>query len=110
MLSAYEANAQVQVTDEPNEDHRLSPITDQQQIALLQDFFFERQLYIADGHHRYETALNYREEVREMHRQLDPWDAANFVMMALIDVDDPGLLILPTHHLRFGLRRDELSS
>src|SRR5260370_21434661 len=45
-----------------------------------------------------------------MHRQLDPWDAANFVLMALIDVDDPGLLILPTHRLLFGLSRDALSS
>lgn len=110
MLSAYAANPEVQFTDEVNEEHRLSPITDQQQIALLQNFFVERQLYIADGHHRYETALNYREEVREMHRQLDPWDAANFVLMALIDVDDPGLLILPTHRLLFGLSQDALSS
>src|SRR5437016_10036483 len=52
MLSAYAANPAVQVTGEANEEHRLSPITDQQQIALLQNFFVERQLYIADGHHR----------------------------------------------------------
>src|SRR5260370_41844008 len=45
-----------------------------------------------------------------MHRQLAPWDAADFVLMALIDVDDPGLLILPTHRLLFGLSRDALSS
>src|SRR6266699_4214352 len=108
MLSAYAANPAVQVTGEANEEHRLTPITDQQQIALLQNFFVERQLYIADGHHRYETALNYREEVREMHRQLDPRDAANFVLMALIDVDDPGLLVLPTHRLLIGLNQDAL--
>jgi len=65
---------------------------------------------MADGHHRYETALNYREEVRTMHRKLDPEDAANFVLMALIDVDDPGLLVLPTHRLLSGLSKDALNA
>src|SRR5260221_2076076 len=109
LLNLYTANPEVQITDEANEEHRLNPITDEKQIELLQNFFSERQLYIADGHHRYETALNYREEVRETRRQLDPQDAANFVLMALIDVDDPGLLVLPTHRLLFGLSRDALS-
>src|SRR6266566_6755682 len=97
LLTSYAAKAEVQITDEVNEDHHLHPITDEEQIALIQDFFSERQLYIADGHHRYETTLNYHEEVRAMHRKLDPKDAANFVLMALTDVDDPGLLVLPTH-------------
>src|SRR6266852_4684909 len=108
LLSSYAEKAEVQITDEVNEVHRLHPITDENQIALIQNFFAERQLYIADGHHRYETALNYREEVRAMHRKLDPKDAANFVLMALTDVDDPGLLVLPTHRLLFGLSQDAL--
>src|SRR5438093_9419463 len=58
LLSSYAVNAEVQITDEVNEEHRLHPITDEQQIALIQNFFAERQLFIADGHHRYETALN----------------------------------------------------
>jgi uncharacterized protein (DUF1015 family) len=110
LLSPYAASPEVQITDEANEKHHLHPITDEQQIALIQNFFAERQLYIADGHHRYETALNYREEVRAMHRKLDINDAANFVLMALIDVDDPGLLVLPTHRLLFGLSQDALSA
>src|SRR6266516_860674 len=109
LLSAYASNAEVQITDEVNEEHRLQPITDLEQIALIQNFFAERQLYIADGHHRYETALNYREEVRTMHRKLDPEDAANFVLMALTDLDDPGLLVLPTHRLLFGFCEDALN-
>ncbi|HKF38683.1 MAG TPA: DUF1015 domain-containing protein [Ktedonobacteraceae bacterium] len=109
LLDPYAANPEVQITDEAHEEHRLSPITGEKQIELLQDFFSERQLYIADGHHRYETALNYREEVRETRRQLDPQDATNFVLMALTGVDDPGLLVLPTHRLLFGLSRDALS-
>src|SRR6266566_8052766 len=108
LLSSYAEKTEVQITDEVNEVHRLHPITDENQIALIQNFFAERQLYIADGHHRYETALNYREEVRAMHRKLDPKDAANFVLMALTDFDDPGLLVLPTHRLLFGLNQAAL--
>jgi len=103
LLAPYAAGAEVKITDEVNEEHRLQPITDSKQIALIQDFFAERQLYIADGHHRYETALNYRNEVREQRHGLDPDDAINFVLMALVDLDDPGLLILPTHRVLFGL-------
>jgi uncharacterized protein (DUF1015 family) len=110
LLSSYAAKAEVQITDEVNEDHLLHPITDEEQIALIQDFFSERQLYIADGHHRYETALNYSEEVHAMRHQRDPDDAANFVLMALIDLDDPGLLVLPTHRLLSGLSQDALNT
>jgi uncharacterized protein (DUF1015 family) len=108
LLSSYAENVEMHITDEENEEHRLHPITDEHQIALIQNFFAERQLYIADGHHRYETALNYREEVRAKHRKLDPKDAANFILMALTDVDDPGLLVLSTHRLLFGLSQDAL--
>jgi uncharacterized protein (DUF1015 family) len=110
LLGAYAANAEVQITDEVNEEHRLHPITDAQQIALIQNFFSERQLYIADGHHRYETALNYREEILELRRELRPDDAVNFVLMALIDIDDPGMVVLPTHRLVFNLGQDALNS
>ena len=67
-------------------------------------------MYIADGHHRYETALNYREEIREQRRYIHENDAVNFVLMALIDVDDPGLLVLPTHRLLIGLSPEALSA
>nr|BBH95372.1 phosphatase [Thermogemmatispora argillosa] len=108
LLQPYAERAEVQVRDELADEHRLHPITDPQQIALIQDFFSQRQLFIADGHHRYETALSYREEIRELHRGLDPEDGANFVMMVLIDVDDPGLLVLPTHRLLSGLSAEQL--
>src|SRR3989440_3424216 len=110
LLAAHAANAEVQFTDEANEQHRLHLFTDPTQIALIQNFFAERQLYIADGHHRYETALNYREEIREQRRYIHENDAVNFVLMALIDVDDPGLLVLPTHRLLIGLSSEALGS
>ncbi len=110
LLSSYAADPEIKIIDEAQEEHRLHAITDEQSIALIQDFFSERRLYIADGHHRYETALNYREEVLAMHKDLHSDDAVNFVLMALIDLDDPGLLVLPTHRLVSSLSQDALAA
>lgn len=109
LLSTYAERAEVQIVDEVGEEHRLHAITDIQEIALIQDFFAERQLYIADGHHRYETSLAYQQEILEQRRELHSEDAVNFVMMALIDLDDPGMLVLPTHRLLFALSQDALN-
>ena len=103
LLATYEEHPAVEIVDEVGEQHRLTPVTDAQHVALIQNFFEQRQLYIADGHHRYETALAYRNEVREQRNGLHPDDAANFVMMSLIDLDDPGMLVLPTHRILFNL-------
>ena len=108
LLAAYAAQAEVRITDEVNEEHILHPINDEQVISRIVDFFLQRQLYIADGHHRYETALQYREEIRAQRHELLDTDSANFVLMALIDLDDPGMLVLPTHRLLFNLRPEAL--
>ncbi|MEE8362629.1 MAG: DUF1015 domain-containing protein [Dehalococcoidia bacterium] len=65
-------------------------------------------LYMADGHHRYETAITYRDEVRAG-GGLEPDDAANFRMMTLISIDDPGLLLLGYHRALGSATPDELS-
>jgi uncharacterized protein (DUF1015 family) len=57
------------------------------------------RLYIADGHHRYETALNFRNRQRLEHPEAPPEAAFNFVLMLLVDINDPGLVILPTHRI-----------
>ncbi len=103
LLDSYANRAETRVVDEVGETHLLHPISDPVQVALIQDFFAERQLYIADGHHRYETALAYRAELEEQRRGLHAEDALNFVLMALIDIDDPGMLVLPTHRILFNL-------
>ena len=110
LLATYAEHAEVVITDEVGEEHRLHPIRDSHQLAQIQDFFGERQLYIADGHHRYETALAYQQEIRDQRRELYPEDAANFVLMALIDVDDPGMLVLPTHRILVGLDQAALAT
>lgn len=110
LLNSYAENAAIQIVDEVGEEHILQPITDGQQVALIQDFFAQRQLYIADGHHRYETGLAYRAEIEEQRGgTLHPDDAVNFTLMALIDVEDPGMLVLPTHRLLFGLSQQTLA-
>ncbi len=109
LLASYATRPEVEITDEANEQHTLQPITDEQQIILIQDFFSERQLFIADGHHRYETALNYRNEARERHKDMYAADAANYVMMALVDMEDAGMLVLPTHRLLHGLSAERLA-
>lgn len=101
---------QVHITDEAGEQHLLHPVNDPATVERIQDFFAQRQLYIADGHHRYETALNYRNEVLEARRELARDDAANFVMMTLIDLDDPGMLVLPTHRLLADLNPETLAN
>ena len=63
-----------------------------------------RQLYIADGHHRYEVALAYRDERRRAERRRSGDDAgAEFTLMCLVDLADPGVGILPMHRLVHGL-------
>ena len=110
LLAPYAAEAAVQVVDEAQEEHRLHAVTDPARIELIQDFFSERPLYIADGHHRYETALNYREEILAARKRLHADDAVNFALMALIDLEDPGLLVLPTHRLVHHLSQEALEN
>lgn len=109
LLQEYEQDPQIQVIDEQGEQHLLTPINNPEQIALIHSFFEQRQLYIADGHHRYTTALQYREEMLAQRKELDAQDGINFVMMSLIDVDDPGWLVLPTHRILFHLSPDQLT-
>ena len=110
LLAPYATRSEVELFDEGGEQHRLEPIIDAAAITRIQDFFTARQLYIADGHHRYTTALQYRDEIQKQHGQLDPMDGANFVLMALISIDDPGMLVLPTHRILFDLPQHMLAS
>lgn len=72
-------------------------IKDRDTIALLEKSFADKQLFIADGHHRYETALNYRNYLRESGAAAD--GLYNYVMMLLVDMEDDGLVVFPTHRM-----------
>jgi uncharacterized protein (DUF1015 family) len=76
------------------------PITQPEVIAaVLEEMAPKRNLIIADGHHRYETALTYRDEARMQHPDAPSNAGFNHCLVALVSMDDPGLVILPTHRL-----------
>lgn len=79
-------------------EHRLWVSTDENKNTALSARFSDKKLYIADGHHRYETALNFRNALREKSGTV-PGDPADSVMMFVIDIFDPGLVVFPTHRL-----------
>ena len=87
------------ITGEDGDYHTVWSITGAEQFHDLAEVFRTSRLYIADGHHRYETALNFRNKQRQDHPEAPPDAAFNFVLMLLVDVADPGLTILPTHRL-----------
>lgn len=77
-------------------------LTDADALAGLAGALEDKQIFIADGHHRYTTALAYRDERRAAAEKsgVSPTDPAyDFVMMALVNMDDPGLVVLPTHRV-----------
>ena len=97
--------------DEARESHRLWVLRDAALAEQIAAFYRERQLYIADGHHRYETCLAYRDEQAALRKEtLPPDDALNFTLMALSAVEDPGLVVLPTHRMLRDLDAMHLSA
>jgi uncharacterized protein (DUF1015 family) len=103
----------LQATDHLGVVSKLWPVTDQQTVSAVSGALGPKPIFIADGHHRYETALRYREEKREAGELTGPDHPANFVLMMLVSMQDPGLVILPTHRLVSGLaelRAEQLAS
>jgi uncharacterized protein (DUF1015 family) len=81
--------------------NKIWKLTDPAKIAVIQDVFKEQQLVIADGHHRYETAVTYRNMRREKAGLWKEDDAYNYRMTYLVPVQDEGLIILATHRCLF---------
>jgi uncharacterized protein (DUF1015 family) len=92
----------VEATDHLGMVHRMWTVTDTAVISKLVELMGPKPLFIADGHHRYETACNYRDELAAAGK-LTPDHPANFVLMMCVGMSDPGLLVLPTHRLFRGL-------
>ena len=88
-------------------ENRLWAVTDTDLIAAVREAMSDKKLYVADGHHRYSTALMYRNWLAEQEGQLPQDHPARFVLMALAVMEDPGMLILPTH--RVLVEVDDLS-
>jgi uncharacterized protein (DUF1015 family) len=88
---------QLDIVDESGVVNKLWVITDPAVHQRVAATLKERPLYIADGHHRYETALNYSRSEK------DRCPGAAFILMYLVNTADPGLVVLPTHRIVRGL-------
>ncbi len=93
----------LEATDHLGVVSRLWPVTDQQVISKVIGLMGPRPVFIADGHHRYETGLKHLEEQRAAGEVPNADTPANFILMNLVGMSDPGLRILPTHRLVSGL-------
>lgn len=89
----------VNFIDDQNHRHRLWRITDPEIHRQVTESMQPKRLFIADGHHRYETALNFRNHLKDTDPSFDEKHPANYVMMYLCSMSDPGLIILPAHRL-----------
>ncbi len=88
-----------EVRDEYDVVHRLWVVSDPQKVSAIQSAMTDQKLVIADGHHRYETALNYRNERRAEASFVDPAAPYERAMMTFINTRSEGLVILPTHRV-----------
>lgn len=81
--------------------HAVERIADPDAARALHELMRDKPIFIADGHHRYETALNYRREWRAAHPEIpeDTPVAADYILITLTAFEDEGLLVLPTHRL-----------
>jgi uncharacterized protein (DUF1015 family) len=104
-----EAQPIIEVEDSSRVKHAVWRVIDPQKIKLLQKALEGKALVITDGHHRYESALAYRDE-RRMREEWTEDPAFNFHMSYMVPVQDEGLVVLPTHRLlkNFGLTSDTL--
>jgi len=100
--------APVEATDHLGVVHRMWPVTDVKVISEVSGTMSPKPMYIADGHHRYETACNYRDHLQASGTQLDAAHPANFVLTTCVSMNDQGMIVLPTHRLLRGL--PEMSS
>jgi uncharacterized protein (DUF1015 family) len=93
----------VEATDADGIVHRLWKITDDETVNAIDAALDDEPILIADGHHRYETALNFRNESRaQVEASGQTWNESadeNFVMMMCVATSDEGLIVLPTHRL-----------
>jgi uncharacterized protein (DUF1015 family) len=95
LINNASASSSVEVTTDDGVYHRIEVLDDDGANAELVQAMADRKIWIADGHHRYETALNFRAAQGEK----DGLIAEDFMMMALSSMSDPGLVLLPTHRI-----------
>jgi uncharacterized protein (DUF1015 family) len=99
LASGRRGDPVISFTDFAGMTHRVWPVTDRPVLEEVRKLTLDKPIFIADGHHRYETALNYRNALRERYGSGNPHASCEFIMVYLTDMNEPGLTILPTHRL-----------
>ncbi len=99
----------IDLVDDLGIRNQLRPIEADGEVAVVQRELESPRLLIADGHHRYETALNYRRARRHENASSEP-QPYDYTMMTLVACGDPGLVILPTHRVVKSLPADAIAS
>jgi uncharacterized protein (DUF1015 family) len=99
----------IDLVDDLGIRNELRRIEAAEEIAIIQRELEAPRILIADGHHRYETALNYRRARRHENASSEP-QPYDYTMMTLVACDDPGLVILPTHRVVKSLPADAIAS
>jgi len=110
-LLAAEASKKpvINIEDSSGERHQVWAITAPEAIERIGSVLAHQPLYVADGHHRYESALTYQRERRACSPSVSGDEPFNLVMMELVAFSDPGLIILPAHRLVSGMSKAGLS-
>jgi uncharacterized protein (DUF1015 family) len=99
----------IDVTDSDGVRHRVWAIAGDKALDKIRSIMADLPLFIADGHHRYETALNYRNAMRDKTGKKDGQQGFDYVMMYFSNMEEPGLTIYPTHRLVDHLKGFELN-
>ena len=89
----------IDFVDNKDQRHKLWRITNVNIHQRVAEAMQAKKIFIADGHHRYETALNYRNRLQKNVTDFSSDHPANYVMMYLSSMEDPGMLILPAHRM-----------
>jgi len=100
--AAIAGRTPLEATDHLGIVHRLWPVTDVKVITEVTAAMSGKPTFVADGHHRYETACNYRDQIAGS-RPFAPSHPANHVLMMCVGMSDPGMIVLPTHRLFRGM-------
>jgi uncharacterized protein (DUF1015 family) len=100
----------VNITDDEGTRHSLWMVSDPEILRQVTEVMRPKKIFIADGHHRYETALAYRERQRALFPQNTGRETYHFTMMYLAAMEDEGLLILPTHRVISSLEGFQASA
>ncbi len=103
ILSKTTRAAGMEVKNQDGVIHRVWTLDDKEDIEIIARELAEKPIFIADGHHRYDTALNYRNERRKAAQSFPGSEPYNYVVMYLARLEDPGLTVLPAHRTLFNL-------